>query len=78
MTAEYDKTHNENTLREIESIQEEIEAINRHRAKGCMIRSKARWVEEGEKNTAYFLSLEKRNYDNKNISHLQLSDKSII
>ena len=37
--------------------------INR-RNNGIILRSKAKWVEEGEKNTKYFLNLEKRNYNN--------------
>ena len=31
---------------------------------GIILRSKAKWVEEGEKNTKYFLNLEKRNFNN--------------
>lgn len=35
---------------------------------------KARWHEEGEKSTKYFLNLEKRNYVNKTISKLNIDD----
>ena len=35
------------------------------RAKGCMFRSKARWYEEGERNTKYFFALEKAKYNAK-------------
>ena len=35
-----------------------------------ILRSKVRWTEEGEKNTAYFLRLEKSNYNNKHIEQL--------
>ena len=38
-----------------------------------MLRSRARWVEYGEKPTNYFVNLEKRNSINKSISHLQNS-----
>ena len=37
--------------------------INR-RNNGIILRSKAKWVEEGENNTKYFLNLQKRNYNN--------------
>ena len=39
-----------------------------------MIRSKARWVEYGEKNTRYFLNLEKRRGGKENINKLKLND----
>ena len=34
--------------------------------------ARARWVEEGEKNTKYFCNLEKRNYTKKNITRLKI------
>ena len=37
-------------------------------AEGAYIRARARWVEEGEKNTKYFLNLEKRRQTNNRIS----------
>jgi hypothetical protein len=38
-----------------------------------MFRSKAKWVEEGEKNSKYFLNLEKNNYLNKMITTLNIN-----
>ena len=50
-----------------------------------MIRAKARWIEDGEKNSKYFMNLEKRNYNNTCIKtlltsqNIEISDtKSII
>ena len=40
--------------------EEEKERINNLKAKGAYMRSRAKWMEEGEKNTAYFCNLEKR------------------
>lgn len=37
---------------------------------GHIIKGEARWVEEGEKSTRYFCSLENRNYINKSIKKL--------
>ena len=42
-----------------------------------ILRSKIKWIEEGEKNTKFFLSLEKRNYSNKLISTLDIDGKTI-
>ena len=38
------------------------------------MRAKCRWYNEGEKNSKYFLSLEKRHYKNGVISQLKLGD----
>lgn len=42
--------------------------------KGAVIRSKARWTEHGEKNTRYFLNLEKGKSEKKRINKLKLDD----
>ena len=44
---------------EYESAKQELNRIYDHIADGCILRSKARWYEEGEKASKYFLSLEK-------------------
>ena len=43
----------------------ELEDKMLEKSKGLMFRSKARWYEEGEKNTKYFYSLEKARYNAK-------------
>ena len=44
----------------------------------AMFRSKARWIERGEKATNYFFTLEKRNYEKKVIAQLKLENGEII
>ena len=46
------------------------------KTKGIIVRSKAEYVEQGEKNTKYFLNLEKRNYEIKHIKTL-LNEQNI-
>ena len=48
----------------------EWEKIVKKRTTGIILRSKAQWVEDGEKNTKYFINLEKRNQDKKYIKKL--------
>ena len=48
----------------------EWENIVKKRTNGILLRSKAQWIEEGEKNTKYFVNLEKRNYEKKHIKKL--------
>ena len=43
-----------------------------------IIRSKAKYIREGEKNSRYFASLEKRHYTDKSISLLEKSDSTIV
>jgi hypothetical protein len=47
-----------------------IEQYNKEQANGARIRSKVNWAEFGEKNTKFFLNLEKRNYKLKCITKL--------
>lgn len=50
----------------------ELDHIYLEIVKGAFVRSRARWIEEGEKNTSF--SLEKRNFKRKSISALQINN----
>ena len=52
----------------------EWEGIHQQKNNGILVRAKALWIEEGEKNTKYFLNLEKRNYNTKNTKTLITKD----
>ena len=55
----------------------ELEEIYDKKINGIILRSKARWVEGGEKNSKYFANLEKRNYESKIIHKLNINGKEI-
>ncbi len=38
----------------INTLQSKLDEMYMNKAKGAYIRSRARWIEEGKKNTAYF------------------------
>ena len=46
-------------------------------AKGAQTRSRTKFFEDGEKNTSYFLNLEKRNAANNTITAFTREDRSI-
>ena len=56
----------------------ELEKIIEYKTKGAILRSKCRWHNEGEKNTKYFLNLEKRHYNKSVITQLKVSDTDCI
>lgn len=41
-------------------VREELRVVERHRCMGAVVRSRAQYVVDGEKNTAFFLGLERR------------------
>lgn len=51
-------------------LQNELESIRKEHMKGLMVRARAKWIEEGEKPTKYFLALEKRNYIKETVSKI--------
>ena len=61
----------------LEDLKIQIDRIETSIAQSAAFRAKARWVKEGEKNTRYFLAMEKRNYMSKCISKLNVAGQII-
>ena len=65
-------------LAQIEDKQTELQSLRSTANEGRIIRSRARWYEEGEKgSSSYFLKMEKRNFESKLIPCLNVADKEI-
>ena len=63
-----DQNHQDtNLVVEVELVRLELQKISEHKTKGVIIRSRARWYEHGERNSKYFVNLEKRAYERKHI-----------
>ena len=56
----------------------QFEKISQYHTRGAILRSKARWYNEGEKISKYFLNLQKRHFNTKTIKQLKLDDNSVI
>ena len=50
-----------------------MELFYEEKVKGIIIRARARWHEQGEKSTKYFLNLEKRNHIKKHMGKLNIN-----
>ncbi|CAG2246305.1 unnamed protein product [Mytilus edulis] len=67
-----------NLLVELDTVKEDLEQIVNNQTRGAIIRSHAEHCEGNERNSKYFLSLEKRNYKNKCINKLVVNDIEIL
>ena len=63
---------------DIEGKKRELETIIEYQTKGAILRSRSRWYNEGEKNTKYFLNLEKRHCKQGTITQLKVSENDFI
>ncbi len=59
-------------------VKRKLETLMVDKAKGHQIRSRAKWIEEGEKSTAYFARLEKQRQTYDNISKLKTDDDNVV
>ena len=75
---DYDENANENTRDKIDRLESEIKDLISHENKGIAIRSKLQWLSEGEKNSKYFMNLEKSNYNRKVIKMLKDENDCVI
>ena len=66
------------TLNALDTKTLELEKIIEYRTKGSILRARCRWHNEGEKNTKYFLNLEKRHYNRGAISQLKLENENFV
>ena len=61
------------TRLQAENLKNERESLYDEKVEGIIIRARVRWHEHGEKNSRYFLNLEKRNNIKKHIRKLYIS-----
>ena len=59
---------------ELETKKQQLESLIAYKTKGAIIRSKTRWYNEGEKNTKYFLNLEKRYCKQGTLTQLKINE----
>ena len=68
----------EQLLDVLKSKKGQYEMIIEYRTEEAILRSQSRWYNDGEKNTKYFLNLEKRHYKRGTISQLRINNVNFI
>ena len=63
----------EENLLTLNVLKERMEKMHKEKVEGIIVRSRARSHEHGEKNSRYFLNLEKQNHVKKHVQKLRLS-----
>ena len=78
-------TNDQNLIDRRKKLQTELNELYKEKTEAAYIRSRAKWIEHGEKNTAFFLNLEKQHQNNNCITklkdengHIAQDDKSIL
>lgn len=67
----------EDEVTKLKRLKEEIDNAYINMAYGAFIRSRAKWLELGKRNSSYFFALEKRNQKRNNISALKINENII-
>ena len=62
----------------LEKAKIELQEIRTKRIEGMAIRSKAKWIAEGEKVSKYFCNLENRNFVNRSMNYIEKEDGEIL
>ena len=70
-------TPSHDSLTAFSQIKQDLEQIYLAKIKGSAIRSRAELIENNERNTKYFLNLEKKNFNSRCIKCLRVGDKVI-
>ena len=69
---------NQENIDRLELAKDSLEQLRKHKLEGIIVRSRAKWREEGERSTSYFLNMEKRMFSDKLIATLENSDGKLI
>ena len=69
---------NSNNIKLINAKKDELEKLRELKMKGHIIRSRAHWLQEGEKPTSYFCNLERHTYVEKTVQKLVDSEGNTV
>ena len=77
LSKELDNNSCTNNIEKIKNVKKKIDKWYEHQCKGAFVRSRARWLEFGEKSTKYFLQLEKAKGKKKEVDCLEVNGQII-
>ena len=75
---DHEKVLNNDNLQELHNLKQELQTIRETKIQGMVIRSKANWINQGERVSKYFFNLENRNYTEKMIPQVETDEGNIL
>ena len=69
---------NETSFGELDVLKTELQDIRQEKLKDNLIRSRAEYIDKGERSTKYFCGLEKHNYISKTMQSLKKDDGTVL
>ena len=72
-----ESNYNQNKKRERDELINELQNMVEDQKKGAKIRSRAKWIEDGEKCTKYFFNLERKHNVSNTIRQLKKDDGNL-
>lgn len=73
-----DWQQNANLIQEHEKLKQNLNALSDHITRGIIMKSKVTWFEQGEKNTKFFLTLEKKRKNKTHVRKILDNDKETV
>lgn len=68
----------QDNLNKLEDLKQQLSNFRQKKIEGSIIRSRVKWIIDGEKNSKYFCNLEKRNFIQKSVAFLERDSGEII
>ena len=78
LSERFEQSKDKTIENQLEIIKQEIEHINKEKTNGAIIRSKATWLRENQRDTSHFANLEKKNYRNGHITKLNGDNNHVL
>ena len=69
---------NNDNLEELEQSRIQLQELRDRKVEGMIVRSRTKWIQDGEKPSQYFCSLESRNFTDRSMNYLENNKGEII
>ena len=78
LAEEFEKYNDKDILNELENTKQQLEIFNKEKTAGSVIRAKAAWLNENQRDTSYFVNLERKNYKIGHITKINCDNGNTI
>ena len=73
-----EKDIDERSVQRLEGKKEQLRELRKKKVEGMIVRSRAKWIHEGEKSSGYFCNLESRHFVQKSMGFIEKDNGEVI